>query len=240
MLLLLKPAATMLCLGSGVPGGLFTPSLALGALLGAVVGHAYVFLWPDVQPALAAVVGAGAVLAATTQGPISAVVLMMELTGQDRSFIAPLLFAMVIATLSRELSNLARFMTRGLRTKKSRKDKSYVSRQNADLKYLQVQLEHEVRWVSSGNWPVHSRLPRLPLSSKRRSGLSAAHCDSKPTRSISGNHNDRDDNECRDQRKSAVTRFRSKPADRVGWRHGLPWRLQFAEEPANISGLHRI
>jgi chloride channel protein, CIC family len=99
MLLVLKPAATMLCLGSGVPGGLFTPSLALGALLGAVVGHACSFLWPDVQPALAAVIGAGAVLAATTQGPISAVVLMMELTGQGRSFVAPLLLSVVIATL---------------------------------------------------------------------------------------------------------------------------------------------
>ena len=99
MLLVLKPAATLLCLGSGVPGGLFTPSLALGALLGAVVGHAVFLVWPDVQPALVAIVGAGAVLAATTQGPISAVVLMMELTGQDRSFIAPLLLAIVIATL---------------------------------------------------------------------------------------------------------------------------------------------
>ena len=99
MLLLLKPAATLLCLGSGVPGGLFTPSLALGALLGAVIGHACSFLWPDVQPALVAIIGAGAVLAATTQGPISAVVLMMELTGEDRSFIAPLLLAVVMATL---------------------------------------------------------------------------------------------------------------------------------------------
>jgi chloride channel protein, CIC family len=99
MLLVLKPAATLLCLGSGVPGGLFTPSLALGALLGAVIGHACLLLWPDVQPALVAIVGAGAVLAATTQGPISAVVLMMELTGEDRSFIAPLLLAVVIATL---------------------------------------------------------------------------------------------------------------------------------------------
>src|SRR3984957_12316891 len=98
-LLVLKPAATVLCLGSGVPGGLFTPSLALGALLGAVVGQACAFVWPDVQPALAAIVGAGAVLAATTQGPISAVVLMMELTGEDRSFIAPLLLAVVMATL---------------------------------------------------------------------------------------------------------------------------------------------
>jgi CIC family chloride channel protein len=98
LLLILKPAATILCLGSGVPGGLFTPSLALGALLGGVLGHACSLFWPEMQPSLAAVVGAGAVLAATTQGPISAVVLIMELTGQDRSFIAPLLLAVVIAT----------------------------------------------------------------------------------------------------------------------------------------------
>ena len=97
-LLVLKPAATVLCLGSGVPGGLFTPSLALGSLLGAVLGHVFSLFWPDMQPALAAVVGAGAVLAATTQGPISAVVLMMELTGQDRAFIAPLLLAVIVAT----------------------------------------------------------------------------------------------------------------------------------------------
>jgi H+/Cl- antiporter ClcA len=98
-LLVLKPAAIVLCLGSGVPGGLFTPSLALGALLGGFLGHACSWVWPEMQPALAAMVGAGAVLAATTQGPIPAVVLIMELTGKDRSFIAPLLLAVVMATL---------------------------------------------------------------------------------------------------------------------------------------------
>jgi H+/Cl- antiporter ClcA len=46
-----------------------------------------------------AVLGAGAVLAATTQGPISTVVLMMELTGRDRSFVVPLLLAVAAATL---------------------------------------------------------------------------------------------------------------------------------------------
>ena len=46
-----------------------------------------------------AVLGAGAVLAATTQGPISSIVLMMELTGQGRSFVAPLLLAVILATL---------------------------------------------------------------------------------------------------------------------------------------------
>jgi H+/Cl- antiporter ClcA len=99
MLLALKPAATVLCVRSGAPGGLFTPSLTVGALLGAVLGHVWSWLWPGVPPGLFAVLGAAAVLAATTQGPISTVVLMMELTGRDRSFIVPMLLAVATATL---------------------------------------------------------------------------------------------------------------------------------------------
>jgi len=73
LLLVLKPAATLICLGSGAPGGLFTPSLTLGALLGGVLGCAGSQLCPGLPLGLSAVLGAGAVLAATTQGPISAV-----------------------------------------------------------------------------------------------------------------------------------------------------------------------
>ena len=98
-LVLLKPLATVLCLGTGAPGGLFTPSLTLGALLGGVLGHAWSWLWPGVPAGEFALVGAAAVLAATTQGPISAMVLLMELTGRDRSFIVPLLLGVVTATL---------------------------------------------------------------------------------------------------------------------------------------------
>jgi H+/Cl- antiporter ClcA len=99
ILLALKPAATALCVRSGAPGGLFTPTLTVGALLGAVLGYAWSWFWPGVPPGLFAVLGAAAVLAATTQGPISTVVLMMELTGRDRSFIVPLLLAVGTATL---------------------------------------------------------------------------------------------------------------------------------------------
>ena len=98
-LLLLKPAASVLCMRSGAPGGLFTPSLTVGALLGGVLGHAWSWMWPGVPPGLFAVLGAGAVLAATTQGPISTVVLMMELTGRYRSFILPLLLIVATATI---------------------------------------------------------------------------------------------------------------------------------------------
>jgi H+/Cl- antiporter ClcA len=99
ILLFLRPLATILCLGSGVPGGLFTPSIALGALLGGALGFVWTSMWPGVPPGLYAVLGAAAVLAATTHGPISAVVLVMELTGRDRSFVLPLLVVVVAATV---------------------------------------------------------------------------------------------------------------------------------------------
>ncbi|HEX4164078.1 MAG TPA: chloride channel protein [Bryobacteraceae bacterium] len=99
LLLVLKPAAIVLCIGSGVPGGLFTPSLTSGALLGSVLGYLWSFVFPHVSVGLCGFIGAGAVLSATTQGPVSTIVLMMELTGQGRSFLLPLLLAATIATM---------------------------------------------------------------------------------------------------------------------------------------------
>ncbi|MGC2658838.1 MAG: chloride channel protein, partial [Bryobacteraceae bacterium] len=99
LLLLLKPAAILLCIGSGTPGGLFTPSLTSGALLGSVLGYLCSFVFPGIPVGQCAFLGAGAVLSATTQGPVSTVVLLMELTGQGRSSILPLVLAGTIATM---------------------------------------------------------------------------------------------------------------------------------------------
>ncbi len=97
--LVLKPLATVMSVRSGAPGGLFTPSLALGAVLGALLGQGWALWWPGTPVGLYAIVGAAAVLAATTQGPISTMVLMMEFTGYGRTFVAPLLIAVSCATL---------------------------------------------------------------------------------------------------------------------------------------------
>ena len=70
-LVLLQPVATVLCLRGGAPGGLFTPSLTLGALLGGALGSVWSLIWPGEPLGAFAVVGAAAVLAATTQGPRS-------------------------------------------------------------------------------------------------------------------------------------------------------------------------
>lgn len=98
-LMVLRPAATVLCLGSGAPGGLFTPSLAFGAMLGGALGLPWSWLWPGVPPGLFALLGGTAMIAATTQGPVSAIVLMMEMTGYARAAVVPLLVMVATATL---------------------------------------------------------------------------------------------------------------------------------------------
>ena len=98
-ILILKPLATVMSIRSGAPGGLFTPSLTLGAMLGGYLGYGWSLLWPGPPAGLYSVLGAAAMLAATTQGPVSAVILMFELTGHNRSFVAPMLFAVTTATL---------------------------------------------------------------------------------------------------------------------------------------------
>lgn len=78
-LVLVKPLPTMICMRSGYRAAYLRPLATFGALRGAVLGHACISLWPGVPLGLVALLGAGAVLSATTQCPISAVVLVMEL-----------------------------------------------------------------------------------------------------------------------------------------------------------------
>jgi len=98
ILLLLRPLCTVGSLACGAPGGLFTPTLAAGALAGSALGAIWLRAFPGGDAGLYALLGGGAMLAATTQGPISSLVLMMELTGQAREFALPMLIAIVVAT----------------------------------------------------------------------------------------------------------------------------------------------
>ena len=98
-LALLKPLATSLCLGAGASGGLFTPVLSTGAVLGAAAGGAWAHLWPGVAVGAYAVVGAVALLGAAMQAPLAALVLVIELTGGGISLVVPMLAATVTATL---------------------------------------------------------------------------------------------------------------------------------------------
>ncbi len=101
---LTKLLATSLCAGAGVPGGLFTPSLFYGALLGGAFGQLMQLIWPGGAPSGAyALLGMGAVLAGTTHAPVSAVLIIFELTG-DYGLILPLMLGAFLSTvISRRL-----------------------------------------------------------------------------------------------------------------------------------------
>ena len=84
---------------SGAPGGLFTPTLTLGVLFGALLGHGWGALWPGAGIGSYAIIGGAAVLAASMQGPLSAVVLMLELTHTADGLMVPILLAVAEATI---------------------------------------------------------------------------------------------------------------------------------------------
>jgi chloride channel protein, CIC family len=95
---LAKLMATSLCAGGGVPGGLFTPSLFYGALLGGAFGQLVTWVWPGgVSSGAFALLGMGAVLAGTTHAPVSAVLIIFELTG-DYGLILPLMLGAFLST----------------------------------------------------------------------------------------------------------------------------------------------
>jgi CIC family chloride channel protein len=99
-LLALKICATSLTLGSGGSGGVFAPSLFVGALLGGCVGLAAEMLFPGLPgpPGAYALVGMGAVFAGATHAVMTAVIIMFEMTG-DYKIILPLMLSVVTATL---------------------------------------------------------------------------------------------------------------------------------------------
>jgi H+/Cl- antiporter ClcA len=99
VLLVLKPLVTAACLGSGAPGGLFTPTLAYGVLLGGLLGEGWAQIWPGAPLGGYAIIGGAAVLAASMQGPLAAVVLLLELTHHADALMVPTLIAVVEATV---------------------------------------------------------------------------------------------------------------------------------------------
>ena len=99
VLLLGKMLATSLTIGIGGSGGVFAPSLFIGAMLGAGFGETVHLLAPGVAGPVGAygLIGMGAVFAGAARAPITAVLMLFELTG-EYSIILPLMIAIVLAT----------------------------------------------------------------------------------------------------------------------------------------------
>lgn len=98
VLLLLKPLVTTLCLGSGASGGLFTPVMSFGAALGGALGIGWSLIWPGTPSGAYAMIGAGAMIGAAMQAPLSGVALVLELTHSGFEIMVPMVAATVLAT----------------------------------------------------------------------------------------------------------------------------------------------
>jgi len=99
-LLAVRLLATPLTVGAGTVGGVFTPTLFLGAMLGTAFGWGLSALFPGagVDPRTWALVGMGALLAGTTHAPLTAAVMVFEMT-LDYGVALPLLLGAGISAL---------------------------------------------------------------------------------------------------------------------------------------------
>jgi H+/Cl- antiporter ClcA len=92
-LLLLRVVVLVASLRAGAEGGLLTPGLSIGALLGIILGSFWHHIWPTGSLADFAIVGGAAFLASSVKMPLTAIVLTVELTGIGQQFLVPLSLA---------------------------------------------------------------------------------------------------------------------------------------------------
>lgn len=111
MLAVLKIIATLLSFTSGTPGGMFAPTLFIGAMLGAAVGGAQHALLPHLtgSPGTYALVGMGVLFAGFLRAPMTSVFMVLEVSG-NYSIIVPVIVANTFAyVIARGLQPIAIF-----------------------------------------------------------------------------------------------------------------------------------
>ncbi len=124
LLIFLKIFATSVTIGSGGSGGIFAPSLFLGASLGGFVGTVTNMAYPELtaNPGAYALVGMGAVAAATMHAPITSILILFELTN-DYRIILPLMTAIILSVvikmqIKKESIYTLKLIRKGLKLKK--------------------------------------------------------------------------------------------------------------------------
>lgn len=100
ILVFVKIAATGLCIGSGMSGGIFAPSLFIGAMTGTVFGFLAQLIWPESFASTShyALIGMGAVVCGTTLAPMTAIMTIFELT-YNYEVVLPLMVACIPSLL---------------------------------------------------------------------------------------------------------------------------------------------
>ncbi len=130
-LIFAKILGTGLTIGSGGSGGVFSPSLFLGAVAGGLFGHVAILLFPslDLNPIVFVIAGMAAMVSGTTSAPLTATIIVYEMT-MDYNSILPVLTAVSIAYVVRR-----HFMTGDIYTLKlNRRGQMIPEELVADLK----------------------------------------------------------------------------------------------------------
>jgi CIC family chloride channel protein len=123
LLFLIRFVGTIGCYATGIPGGIFAPTLALGTLLGLASFQVLVFLHLDflVHPGMFAVAGMAAFFAAITRSPITGGILVVEMT-QNYALIFPVMITCICATIMLQLARnepiYAQLLARTMRNSK--------------------------------------------------------------------------------------------------------------------------
>ncbi len=114
-LLVCKTAATSICLGAGFGGGVFSPSLFLGAMLGGIFGILATGVFPHLSSGYAAytIVGMGAVAGSVLGAPISTILMVFELTGDYELAIGVMIATVIASLMTRHIFGFS-FFTRQL------------------------------------------------------------------------------------------------------------------------------
>jgi len=102
---LLKPVVAALTVGSGGSGGMFAPTMKMGAMLGGMFGKLMNELFPSITAASGAyaLVGMGAVTAGIMRAPLTVILILFEVTGQYE-IVLPIMFAAVTSALVARLA----------------------------------------------------------------------------------------------------------------------------------------
>lgn len=118
ILFFLKILAFSFTLGSGGSGGVIAPSLFTGAMLGGAFGTAANLFFPGTiaESGAYAMVGMGAVFAGTARAPLTAILILFEMT-RDYSLVLPLMFSCVLSNVMSNALHSESIFTEGLRRK---------------------------------------------------------------------------------------------------------------------------
>ncbi len=112
-IMVLKLAATALCIAAGFVGGVFSPAIVLGAMLGAAFGLASAFVFPFelTDDGAYALVGMGAVAGVVLGAPVSTIVMVVELTGGFSITLAVAIAAVVASVATHQMGVMSFFQS---------------------------------------------------------------------------------------------------------------------------------